>query len=397
MFRRPAAIALSLTASIAIVSCNSNSTPTPTATVTKVTVTPEVASLVIGANVQAKATVTGTNSPSQTVTWASSNPNIATVSSTGLITAVAPGNAVVSANATVAGFTNQSDSVKVTVTAPTSTTPTVTKVAVTLNPTTVAVGGTSKATATVTGTNNPAQTVTWTSSNMAVATVDAAGNVQALTAGSTDIIAVSTVDGAQTGKATLTVTAVVINPTLTTAKINFQTAAAPTPAGYTPNTGTAYTAASMTGWVTETSAGTAAPVPLDLTGNARYRTVDGTNVVAGLDARLYTQIQMQCGTPTTGNTCNAPATNTSGAFEYKVVNGKYNVTVSVGDADKRNLNSLHTINVENVNAIKDFTPTLATQFKTATVTVTVADGKLTIDAKGGKNTKINYVDIVPAP
>jgi len=32
-------------------------------------------------------------------------------------------------------------------------------------------------------------------------------------------------------------------------------------------------------------------------------------------------------------------------------------------------------------------------FKKATVTVTVSDGKLTVDAAGGSNTKINYLII----
>lgn len=272
----------------------------------------------------------------------------------------------------------------------------VTSVAVTATPTSIAVGANAQATAVVSVTNAAAKTVTWTSSAPTVATVDNMGKITGVAAGTAVIKATSTVDTTKSGSVTITVTGGGTGTTLTTAKINFQTAAATTPAGYTANTGAAYTEASMTGWVTEASAGTAAPTPLDLTNNSRNRAVDGTNVVAGGDARQYTQIQMQCGSPTTGNPCNAPATNDSGAFEYKVVNGKYNVTVSVGDADKRNLNSSHTINVEGTNAISAFVPTLTEQFKTATVGVTVADGKLTIDAKGGKNTKLNYVDIVPA-
>ncbi|WP_188971038.1 Ig-like domain-containing protein [Deinococcus aerolatus] len=273
---------------------------------------------------------------------------------------------------------------------------TVTGVTVTATPATIKVNETTTVKAVATGTNSPAQTFTFKSSNDAVATVTAAGLVTGKSVGTADITATSTVNTTKFAVITIKVEAADTTPGLTTAKVNFQTAAATTPVGYTANTGAAYTAASMTGWVTEASAGTATPVPLDLTNNARNRVVDGTNVVAGGDARQYTQIQMQCGSPTTGNTCNAPATNDPGAFEYKVVNGKYNVTVSVGDADKRNLNSSHTINVEGTNAISKFVPTLAGQFKSATVMVTVADGKLTIDAKGGQNTKLNYVDIVPA-
>ncbi len=273
---------------------------------------------------------------------------------------------------------------------------TVTSVTVSVAPTSIAKGSTAQATAAVVVTNSAAKTVTWTSSAPAVATVDANGKVTGVSAGTADIVATSTVDKTKTGKATVTVTDTTTQPTLTTAKINFQTATAATPTGYTPNTGAAYTEATMTGWVTETSAGTATPTPLNLTTNARSRAIDGTNVLAGADARQYTQIQMQCGTSTDGNTCVSPSVNTSGAFEYKVVNGKYNVTVGVGDADKRNLNSSHSINVEGVAAITNFVPTAGSQFKTNMVTVTVSDGKMTIDAKGGKNTKLNFVDIIPA-
>lgn len=396
MFRRPATIALSLTASIAIVACNP--TPAPTATVTNVAVTAPIgaaATLNIGATTQAAAKVTGTNTPAETVTWTSSVPAVATVgNTTGLITAVKEGTTVVTATSTA--DKTKSGSVTITVKAATTPTPTVTAVAVTLTPPSAPAGGTSQATASVTGTNNPSQAVTWTSSVPAVASIDPmTGKITALTAGKTDIVAKSTADATKSSApASFTVTAA---GELTTAKINFQTAAATTPAGYTANTGAAYSATTGIGWVTETSAGTATLAPLDLTNNARNRAVDGTNVIAGQDARLYTQIQMQCGTPTTGNPCTAPAVLTSGAFEYRVVNGKYNVTVSVGDADNRNLNSLHSINVEGAVAIAPFTPALGSQFKSGTVAVTVTDGSLTIDAKNGKNTKINYVDIVPAP
>ena len=55
--------------------------------------------------------------------------------------------------------------------------------------------------------------------------------------------------------------------------------------------------------------------------------------------------------------------------------------------------SYHRINVEGVNAIEWFAPTDQTKFATATRTVNVCDGRLTIDAKSGINTKLNYVDV----
>ena len=40
-------------------------------------------------------------------------------------------------------------------------------------------------------------------------------------------------------------------------------------------------------------------------------------------------------------------------------------------------------------------PTSANRFQSATRTVRVCDGRLTIDAIGGTNTKINYVEVAP--
>ncbi|WP_034413819.1 Ig-like domain-containing protein [Deinococcus marmoris] len=392
MFRRPATIALSLTASIAIVACNP--TPTPTATVTNVAVTAPIgaaATLNIGATAQAAAKVTGTNNPAGTVTWTSSVPDVATVgNTTGLITAVKEGTTVVTATSTA--DKTKSGSVTITVKAATTPTPTVTAVAVTLNPASATVGGTSQATASVTGTNSPAQTVTWTSSNNAVATVSTTGLVTAVTPGTADIIATSTVDNTKKGQATFTVTAVGTRPTV---KINFAPATSPV-VGYETNSGAAYTAASMTGWITEASAGTAAPVPLNMTANVRPN--GAPIVLAGAEPAQLTQINMQCGSATNGNNC-ASGTLTSGAFEYKMADGVYNVTVSVGDSSAsttpNNLNSSHTINVEGTNIINNFVPTSAKIFEKLTKQVTVSGGVMTIDAKGGKNTKINYIELVP--
>jgi hypothetical protein len=80
-----------------------------------------------------------------------------------------------------------------------------------------------------------------------------------------------------------------------------------------------------------------------------------------------------------------------GIWEVAVDNGNYLVTVSVGDGVE--LNSEHSINVEGIAAISHFIPTTNNRFKNASLTVSVADGHLTIDAIGGVNTKINSVHI----
>lgn len=276
-------------------------------------------------------------------------------------------------------------------------TPTVTAVTVAPTTATLAIGATTKPTATVTGTNSPATTVTWTSDKTAVATVNSTtGVITAVSPGTAVIKATSTVNTAKFGTITVTVTDGGTGTALTTAKINFGPATSPAVTGYTINSGAAYTAASMTGWVTEASVGTATPVPLDMTNNTRNRgAINGVS-----DARQYTQINMQCSNQLIGNPCAGNSELESGAFQYKVVNGKYNVTVGVGEAST-DVNSTMQINLESgtanaVTVLSGFTPTATNKVLVKSATVTVADGMLTVDAKGGNNTKINFIDIAPA-
>ncbi|GIE36181.1 hypothetical protein Ait01nite_092260 [Actinoplanes italicus] len=162
-------------------------------------------------------------------------------------------------------------------------------------------------------------------------------------------------------------------------RIDFQPAASPVPAGYQADTGAAFTTTRGYGWVRQDSlAGTR--VPLDLTANTRDR------ARAGVEARLNTLIHLQYGD--TGGTAGVA---TPGAWEYVLPNGTYQVTVAVGD--RPSYDSSHTIRVEGVAAISAFVSTAAAEFRTATVTVPVSDGRLTVDAAGGTNTKLNYVDI----
>ena len=122
--------------------------------------------------------------------------------------------------------------------------------------------------------------------------------------------------------------------------------------------------------------------PLDLTKN-------GVKRRSPSDILLATFIQMQG-----NNANNFSGTREEGIWEVKLLNGNYEVTVSVGDG--ANMDSRHSINVEGVSAIADFVPTAGHMFKTTTVTVSVTDGFLTIDAIGGSNTKINTVSVHPS-
>ncbi|MEO6289496.1 MAG: Ig-like domain-containing protein, partial [Ginsengibacter sp.] len=94
-----------------------------------------------------------------------------------------------------------------------------------------------------------------------------------------------------------------------------------------------------------------------------------------------------------GDAPSSSLTSIEGIWEAQVANGVYDVTVSVGDGSYTN--STHSINVEGVNAMTGFIPTVSQRFDSATVTISVSDGLLTIDAVGGINTKINSVIIKP--
>jgi len=83
---------------------------------------------------------------------------------------------------------------------------------------------------------------------------------------------------------------------------------------------------------------------------------------------------------------------TPAAWEAAVPDGTYDVTVSVGDA-AANFDSTHRIRIEGAVAIAGFVPTSANRFAQATQTVVVADGRLTVDAMGGTNTKIDFVTV----
>lgn len=128
------------------------------------------------------------------------------------------------------------------------------------------------------------------------------------------------------------------------------------------------------GWVSKVD-GT--PISLDNLGRDR-------NVQA--DERLDTLIHMD----------HPAAANNRGYWEIAVPNGLYDVTVAVGDPN--NTDSIHYIQAEGISEIVGFVPSggagSATRHQIATVTVTVADGKLTISDVGGTNTKINFVQIV---
>lgn len=169
--------------------------------VVSVAVTPAADSVIVGFTKQLKATLTPAYPTNNAISWASSDPGIATVNASGLVTGVAPGVATITVTTQDGGKTAQS-SIKVT--------PTVGVTSVTLDPA-ISIGlGTSKnLTATVLPADATNKKVSWASSDTTVARINASGLVTALKLGTTTIT-VTTEDGAKTATSLLTVGTVVV-------------------------------------------------------------------------------------------------------------------------------------------------------------------------------------------
>ena len=169
--------------------------------VTKVELNKTSLTLDVGNSDTLIAAITPDNATDKSVTWESSAPGVATVDTSGKVTAVAPGIATITVTTTDGGFT---DTCQVTVTA--ATVP-VSGVTLSQNQASLYYNRTPNTltlTATVAPANATNQNVTWASSDPSVATVDAAGKVTAVAPGTATITA-TTVDGGFTAICTVTV------------------------------------------------------------------------------------------------------------------------------------------------------------------------------------------------
>jgi hypothetical protein len=164
----------------------------------------------------------------------------------------------------------------------------------------------------------------------------------------------------------------IIVPVSQDVNINFQTANAMIPAGYVADTGLPFNATRKYGWISPSTG-----QPISLEANMRLRTGTG-------DSRLLTIVQMQA----------TAVPQVPGTWEYALNNGLYRVNLSTGDNGYYDSNNQ--VNVEGLPAIADFIPSATNKYRSATAVVQVNDGKLTVDANGGVNTKLNYITITPA-
>ena len=172
--------------------------------VTGVTLNKTSADIVKGKTLQLTATINPNTASNKDKTWTSSNTNIATVSSSGLVTAKAVGSANITVKTNDGGKTAVC---KVTVK------PAVVNVSsVSLDKTSLklAAGMNETLSATVSPSNATNKKVTWSSSNAKVARVDGSGKVTAVAEGTATITA-KTADGNKTKKCSVTVVKTAVN------------------------------------------------------------------------------------------------------------------------------------------------------------------------------------------
>ena len=149
------------------------------------------------------------------------------------------------------------------------------------------------------------------------------------------------------------------------AKVNFQPAGSPVPAGYLPDTGAVFglrTNGDRYGWNADNAAQT------------RDR-----NMANSPDQRYDTLTHLQ------------KPVNPNAVWEILVPNGTYTVRVVAGDPGY--FDSVFRLNVEGVLTVSG-TPTSSTRWLEGTSTVTVSDGRLTVsNGAGASNNKICFIEI----
>ena len=172
----------------------------PVPTVRGVSVTPAAATLRVGETQTLTALVDAINGAGTSVTWSSESPTLATVSTTGVVTAVATGTAVI--RATSVADARQSGTATITVQPARN---------ILIDPGTASVGTgqTVRLTATVQIDPGLPTTVTWRSVATTIATVSSSGVVTGVAQGTTQIQAISTADTTLRGTAVVNVVPVV--------------------------------------------------------------------------------------------------------------------------------------------------------------------------------------------
>ena len=186
-----------------LAACGGGTEPPPP--VASVVVSPPSSSVIVGQTVQLTASTRdaqGGNLTNRTVTWTSTNTAVATVSATGLVTAVTIGGPVT----IVASSEGQDGSATVTVIPPPVATVSVSPTSPSLTP--LAVVQLTATTRDASGAVLTGRVVTWSSSNIAVATVSSSGLVTGVTVGGP--VTITATSEGQSGTVTVTVVAPIV-------------------------------------------------------------------------------------------------------------------------------------------------------------------------------------------
>jgi uncharacterized protein YjdB/sugar lactone lactonase YvrE len=193
------------------------STVTITTTVSSVTLDQTALTLNPKKTAQLKATVSPANASNKKLQWTTSDSKVATVSPTGLVTAVGSGTATIT-------VTSEDDRTKKATVSVTVTAVKIPVASVTINPKTIklVLNKTSQLKATINPNNVSNKNVTWSSSDPLIATVDADGRVTAKAMGKSTITATSAED--PTKKATVNITVTAVKIPVSSVTVDSQTA-----------------------------------------------------------------------------------------------------------------------------------------------------------------------------
>jgi O-glycosyl hydrolase len=168
----------------------------PAVAVTGVSVSPTTGSVAVNSTIQLAETIAPANATNKNVTWTSSNNNIATVNSSGLVSGVSAGSATITVT-TQDGNKTATSAVSVNVIS-------VTGVSVSPTSASIFLNETKQLTATILPSNASNKLVTWSSSNTLIANVSTSGLVTPVASGTATITA-TTVDGNKTATSTFTI------------------------------------------------------------------------------------------------------------------------------------------------------------------------------------------------
>lgn len=194
--------------SVALLLCACNPED-PNVPVASITLNPTSLTLVEGGSQQISAVVAPTTATNKDITWSSDNSSVATVSGSGLVTAVAPGTAHIIA--TAADGSGKKASCNVTVE---SKAVPVTSITVAADAAEIWEGDKTAVKATVSPDGATDKSVSWSSDNTAVATVDASGNVTGVKGGTATITATANDGSGVKGSCKITVKGLVKTITL---------------------------------------------------------------------------------------------------------------------------------------------------------------------------------------